>query len=732
MTRASTQPVFQTLAWCRKQEFQAVPLHPQSKAAISRRYVDSNYQSPPDSLWQGTNYGVGIVTGPSVKGPVDIDLDCPEALVFAPLFLPKTPAVFGRASKLNSHYLYRVEASELDKLTFLDPLEKSTVVEIRADGGHQTVMPGSLHQDTGELIQWSDLPFPDVPRVEADVLIKAVRKVALAVLLIRHVWQDGQRNEMTKHLAGLFFYLHWTVDEVIDLVNALDDYCESHDKTHKLTIVSTYKKAERGGKITGATTLRKLLDPVLVDRILEWSGSSLVDFLPEYNERWAVVSLEGRYRIVDTDVEPGKQPVFYHKDDFLGFMSTDYAVIDGKQLSKARKWLSNSQRRTYRSVDFLPGIEDSELVLNLWTGWAVPPRPGNCEAWLTLLERVICGGDQALYRWMLHWFANVIREPRDRSMTAPVIIGRQGAGKSLLLSYFGKVLGSAYTVITNDEHLYGRFNKHLGTTLLLHSEEALYGGELKHRGIIKSLITDEHRIFEQKGVDAYQVRNYIRLVLTSNNVHAAPAEANDRRFTVIDLDRRMIDEELKQAVLLELYNGGPAALHQFFLDYDYDPSVPRTNFKNDALSALKDIGLKDEASWWREVLMSGFILPDYLSWAQRPAGENPWPATVSSTVLIQVMQSRLREMRSRNIPNESGFAKSLNNFTGMTLKRAQRSFDNPMSDEVPQWVKLLPRQQQAIVNLPDLTTCRAAFCAYVGHAIDWPDEDTEPKPKERY
>ena len=98
-----------------------------------------------------------------------------------------------------------------------------------------------------------------------------------------------------------------------------------------------------------------------------------------------------------------------------------------------------------------------------------------------LLEHVICGDDPALTNWMLNWFANILREPRHKSLTAPVIIGRQGAGKSILLTYFGRILGRGFTTVTNEEHIYGRFNRHLGTTLLLHSEEALYGGEKRHR-----------------------------------------------------------------------------------------------------------------------------------------------------------------------------------------------------------------------------------------------------------
>lgn len=722
----SSIQVLQTLAWCRKSEFRPVPLHPQSKAAIYKKFIEPSYSPPPDSFWQTGNFGIGVVLGPSHSGPVDIDLDCPEALFFAPYFLPPTPAVFGRVSKPASHFLYRVQ-TPVTTFALRDPLieQDSNIVELRADGGSQTVMPGSLHQDTGELIEWSNVPFPDVPVVDLTLLSNSVKLLAIAVLCARYFWQDGQRNEMVKHLAGIFFYLELPIESIEKLVDALDDFHQSHDKTHGLTVAATYKKGERGGKIVGATSLRKFIQPVLVDKLLEWLGSPVVGLLQEYNERFATVRIGGRFRVVDTSL-PGDGLVFMQKDDFMNYRASDCIVIEDKLVPKAKLWLSNPRHRAYDGADFIPGVEDPVGILNLWTGWGVQPKAGKCEAWLTLLKDVVCGGDSDLTEWMLNWFANILREPRNRSMTAPVLIGRQGAGKSLLLAYFGCILGDqGYTVITNEEHIYGRFNQHLATTLLLHSEEALYGGELKHRGIIKSLITDQFRIFEPKGVDAKQVRNYLRLVLTSNLPHAAPAEAGDRRFTVVDLDNRIISDQLRVAVVEEMHGEGPAALFQHLLDLDYKPDLVRINVKNEALANMKAAGGTPLEVWWRGVLMSGYILPEYLSWAQKPK-LLPWVKTVSSSALYTSMVINLRDRGVRQIPNPELLAQHLNKFIGTKLNRQrQLRYENPKSDDAPLLVQQLPDKHYSINNLPDLTACRSAFEVYLGQPVDWPEDEPE-------
>lgn len=729
----SSLAVLQTLKWARKQGFQPVPLRPRSKAALSRDYADLGYEPPPDDLWHRHDYGVGVVLGPRHRGPVDADLDCDEALFFAPRFLPATDAVFGRSSKPCSHFVYRVDGAAFEKQAFLDPADNSTIIELRGDGGHQTVFPGSSHEATGELIEWQgNVPFPEVPTVSAAELARAARKVAICTLLARHVWQSGYHNEPCKHLSGLFYYLEWPVEEACDVIQAVMDYTGDDDKSRIPTVRATYKRGEAGRKVSGAGVLRKQLkDDALVDRLLELAGSPTINLLQEYNDRFAVVAIDGKFRIADTAVPVSEPPVFFLKDDFLNLMATDYSDIvnenTGKQIPKPILWLTNARRRTYRTVGFMPGQDDDGDVLNLWTGWAVPPSgEGSCEAWLELLYDVICGKDEALFDWMLHWFANVVREPMNKSLTCPVIIGPEGAGKSLLLAYFGRILGGGYVIVTKEDHIYGRFNKHVATALLLHSEEALHGGERKHAGIIRSLITDETNMGESKNIDAKQIRSYVRLVITSNDIQAAPARPGDRRYTIVQLRDRKATDVLIKRVLREMKDGGPAALHQYLLDMDYDPELPFVNIKNDDLQGLKGAGLSPIEGWWLETLMRGQVLPDYLSWCTQPEKDN-WPEVVSSIALHASMVIHLKDGGARLIPNSTMLALQLNKFLGTTLRRAYRYFDDPMTDGIPQQARNLGERQYAVVNLPPLDAARQGFERHLGQPVDWPEPDHTPR-----
>lgn len=731
----SSDAVMQTLAWVRKSGFKAVPTHPRSKAAIFRDYVKSDYKTPDDSLWRKHDYGVGIVTGPEQSGPVDGDLDCEEAIFFATRFMPQTGAQFGRKSKQRSHYLYRSDSAEFEKQAFIDPVTNTTILELRGDGGHQTILPGSLHEQTGEPIEWSGPIFPDVPTVSPDLLHRGARKVAIATLLVRHVWQPGFRNEPAKHLSGMLFYLDWTLEEVEELITAVMEYCDDNDKSRLPTVRATFKRGAAGKKISGAGVLRKQLhDDRLVDKLLEWAGSPTVNLLQDYNDRYCTVTVEGKFRIASTDVAPGESPIFYAKDDWLNKVGTDYTDIevDGKvrKVLKGALWLKSPRRRSYDAVDFMPGTEDDGKTLNLWGGWAIEPdkvayEAGACDSFLDLVYSVICGDDGELAIWLTNWMANIIREPMGKSMTAPVIIGKEGAGKSLFVAYFGAILGPAYTVVTQDKHLTGSFNRHLAGTLLLHSEEALYGGDRKHASVIRSLITDEFRMFEQKGLDAKKVKNFLRLIMLSNLPHAAPAMPGDRRYTVIDMGTRKAHDELIAAVISEKVSTGPAALFHYLLhEFDYDPKLARKNLKNDQLSQMKVHNMTPLEAWWMETLMSGCLLPDRLSWAQQPDKE-PWPACVGCPSLYAAMEVALRTKGTRQIPHSVSFKHLMERMLGVVLFQGSRSYNNLLIGEmgVPQAWTLLADRQLSYVNFPALAECRDGFDSYIGQKIAWPTDE---------
>ena len=122
-----------------------VPIPRGKKAPVQKTWPEIRGAKPDLS-----RENAGVHLGPS--GIVDIDLDCPEAVELAKTLLPET-ATFGRGEA--AHYLYSDPSGEVNYRKFIDPLDKTCLLEIRAGDGKQTVLPGSLHP-SGELIEWID------------------------------------------------------------------------------------------------------------------------------------------------------------------------------------------------------------------------------------------------------------------------------------------------------------------------------------------------------------------------------------------------------------------------------------------------------------------------------------------------------------------------------------------------------------------------------------------------
>jgi hypothetical protein len=123
---------------------------------------------------------------------VDVDLDCPEARKLALHFLPLTKSIFSRKSKPESHRLYYTKVPD-DRATIgfkfskKDGSDESVAIldlKLGSNGkGSQSVFLGSIHKDTGELIEWWSDERP--ARVEGTDLWRGVIKVAIGSVLQR-------------------------------------------------------------------------------------------------------------------------------------------------------------------------------------------------------------------------------------------------------------------------------------------------------------------------------------------------------------------------------------------------------------------------------------------------------------------------------------------------------------------------------------------------------------------
>ncbi len=185
-----------------------IPIPHRAKGPLIDAWQDLRItaQTAPN-YFNGVKQNVGVILGKASRGLTDIDLDCPEAIAAAPYILPRT-AIFGRASKPASHWVYRTNLSETQDRAAIKFMgsDKTGLLEVRMGAGGlaaQTVFPPSTHV-SGEPIEWTGREPSEIADVDGDgdELIQRARRLAAASELARNYPKVGGRHDAAFVLGG--------------------------------------------------------------------------------------------------------------------------------------------------------------------------------------------------------------------------------------------------------------------------------------------------------------------------------------------------------------------------------------------------------------------------------------------------------------------------------------------------------------------------------------------------
>lgn len=420
----------------------------------------------------------------------------------------------------------------------------------------------------------------------------------------------------------------------------------------------------------------------------------------------AIARVNREYAFIVTG---GRPAVIYEKKSSDGTIEVDYwslealrqyfsnqLVVAGRsQVKLGDYWLAHPDRRTYRGLIFEPGKEYPELY-NLWQGFSFEPdESGDWSIFKEHLIENICQDDEDLFNWVFGWFAHIVQHPGEKSGTSLSIRGEQGTGKTIVGKIFGRLIKRHYTLIDQERYLFGQFNAHMASTILLHSDEGFWGGDPRHVGKLKSLVTSDTQRIEQKGRDSLEVNNYLRLLITSNEEWVVPAAFDERRFAVIDAGlKRQQDREYFLSMLKQMENGGYGGLLYELLNFD----LSKTNIgilpKTDALTEQKEISMDPVSLYWYSCLQQGNSLL---------MSKTGWLNVVKTDELHEDCLAYLNRLGYRRLPHLNVFFKKLRNLI------PEKWFER----------KLVGTDRRSGVTLPPLTEAREFFDKITRVQHDW-------------
>lgn len=675
--------------------------------------------------FNGHPQNIGIILGEASKGLTDADLDCSEARALARYFLPPTASMFGRKSAPRSHWLYVVnpamktkqwEAPE-DK-TVHTGNDKLMLVELRGTGG-QTVFPPSVHP-SGEAIRFDEDGEPAV--VDGAVLVRAASRLAAACLLVRYWPSKGVRHNWALALAGGLLRGGWTEDETTDFMHAVLIVAKSEDPDlHLAAVRDTAKKLAEGKKdVTGWTKLSELVTERVVARVRKWcgcesdDGEAAADVMTELNAKHAVVWVGGRCAVL-TEIEDTRRKqktiTLSQQKDFTLFYKNRFIRVGKKRMDLGTYWLQDPARRQYTRVVFSPeGCEPGEY--NLWRGFAVEPKEGDCSLYLEhLRENIVCG-NEAHYQYVLAWMADLAQHPGNRPGTSLVMYGDEGTGKGIMGKGLGRLFGQHFIHLTQSRHLVGNFNAHLREALLVFADEAFWAGDKSAEGVLKALITEEQHMVESKFFDPIQVDNHMRLIISSNNEWIVPAGPTARRFAAFKVSNtHRQDTEYFRKIEAQMQNGGSAALLHYLLQYDVSKVDLRRVPQTVALMDQKDHTMTPVQRFWKNCLMHG---------SNTGLWKPQWKKSIECRLLHKLYREEVETLGVRHRATETEL--------GVQLKKLV-----PKLRKTRRWHTIVygaeeEKHRRYEWEFPDLEACRQAFDEVMNCKHDWSVDEEDPDP----
>lgn len=265
------------------------------------------------------------------------------------------------------------------------------------------------------------------------------------------------------------------------------------------------------------------------------------NMLNALSEHYALVTVGGKVLVAFSQKgDFGDQVEFLRPLDFktrMGGCGTIYGwkKVNGKPkaanpIDVATAWLNWSRLRRYDDgVTFAPGEGDQGSRLNLWQGFAVTPKQGDVSVWLDHLERVICNGDTANARYLLQYLAHMVQRPQEKpSVSVTLRTDGKGAGKDLFLKPLLTLFGRHAILLNDTNQVTGRFNAVLEGKILITLNEARIHSDNQLQKF-KTVISEPTAPIERKGVDIMNVRNFARLISTTNHDDAIKVEKGERR-----------------------------------------------------------------------------------------------------------------------------------------------------------------------------------------------------------
>jgi hypothetical protein len=218
------------------------------------------------------------------------------------------------------------------------------------------------------------------------------------------------------------------------------------------------------------------------------------------------------------------------------YYRTDGAGVDvwDKQTLKddfGSRILTSDELRKYRGFinepNYLENIEHVTRVIDsrpyaffnkFWyPNWKL--EKGEFPTIMKLLNKVFVGNEEDHLEIGLDWIQLALKQPKQRTR-ALVLTGNSGTGKDTFMEWLISIVTNRNGIMLEGAEVESAFNSHWsGKHIICLNEVSFDLKDKKTKERLKNLLTSERVTVEGKGDNQYQIENYSKVVLATNNMH---------------------------------------------------------------------------------------------------------------------------------------------------------------------------------------------------------------------
>ena len=264
------------------------------------------------------------------------------------------------------------------------------------------------------------------------------------------------------------------------------------------------------------------------------------------------------------------------------------------------KWLKDPYMKTYSKVSNEPSADPNVFVLPdlpapkfVYQSYDCIPNRDAITTFDEFIE-ILANHKQPIKDYILNWCAHLLQKPLDLPGVALIFVGQKGVGKDTFGDFIGTyIVGSTYYQNYSNQLQY--FDKHdtfKANQFLVKVEELSKKivSDENNDNYFKSSITAPTTTINPKNGTPYEVKNYKRIVGTTNHSNALNVEQNERRyvFSVVSPEK-MGDHaywnKLRQVLFIP---SGALAIANTLLARDITLFNPRTLPENTYLKQIQE------------------------------------------------------------------------------------------------------------------------------------------------